>query len=94
MSLENQYYAKLGNSFWKILHKVGLTPTLFSPDQLRDLLSLKIGLTDISKAGKGMDKDIKKDQFDVIGFREKIEEFQPLVLCFNGKKAAKVFFNK
>jgi double-stranded uracil-DNA glycosylase len=52
------YYAHKQNKFWKILHGTGLTPTLLSPHQYRELLQHGIGLTDFVKTHSGMDHQI------------------------------------
>src|SRR5215475_6627174 len=58
------YYAGRGNRFWRTLHEMGLTPRLFEPREFRELLPLGIGLTDMSKLGCGMDRDVKTHEFD------------------------------
>ena len=50
------YYAHRQNKFWKILHETRLTPELLQPHQYRTLLQYRIGLTDLVKAGAGMDR--------------------------------------
>ncbi len=37
--------------------------------------------------------DQPSDDFDVLGFKEKILQFQPKMVCFNGKKAGAVYLN-
>ena len=91
-SAERQaYYANPTNSFWKTLHQVGLTPVQLAPDQYPQILDFDLGLTDISKVGVGMDGDLAKIQYGVEGIRTKIKAFQPGIVCFNGKMAAKAF---
>ena len=53
---ERAYYAHRQNKFWKILHETRLTPELLQPHQYRSLLQHGIGLTDLVKAGAGMDR--------------------------------------
>jgi TDG/mug DNA glycosylase family protein len=90
---QKAYYAKSTNSFWETLHHIGLTPTQLSPHQYEELLNYGLGLTDISKIGWGMDKELSNNQFDIDGFEKKIEQFQPIYVCFNGKKAGQIYFN-
>ena len=40
-----------------------------------------------------MDKDLKGENFDTKSFEEKILKYQPKAVCFNGKEAARVYFN-
>lgn len=86
------YYAGPGNQFYSILNIVGLTPIKLLPNQFPDLLNYKIGLTDIAKYAQGVDSRLKSTDFDVEGFKEKINKYQPKYCCFNGKEAAKEFY--
>lgn len=86
------YYAGKGNKFWRTLYEVGLTDRLFEPKDYQALLSYDIGLTDLAKYASGMDNNLSGSDFDVESLNSKMQMFQPALLCFNGKKAAKVFF--
>lgn len=85
------YYAGPGNKFWRMLQEMGLTPRQFRPTEYPQLLTLGIGLTDLVKEKSGSDAELRGDDFDVDGFRQKILRHAPKILCFNGKKAGKVF---
>jgi TDG/mug DNA glycosylase family protein len=89
-----QYYAKPGNRFWKTLYEVELTPILLSPSEYERLLSYGIGLTDLVKTKAGMDRTLNKADFEIEIFRENIKQFSPKVLCFNGKHAAEMYFQR
>jgi len=84
-------YAGPGNKFWPMLHETGLTARLFAPDDYRDLLGLKIGLTDINKTQSGADTDLSRDADDVDAVIAKIETYQPKLLAFTAKRPAQVF---
>jgi len=88
------YYAGPGNQFYNILNSIGFTPIKLKPNQFTDLLNYKIGLTDIAKFAQGVDTKLKSTDFDVVGFKEKIIKYQPKYVCFNGKKAAWVFYGQ
>ncbi len=81
------YYAHPGNRFWRTLHEAGITPRRYQPSELR-AVELGIGFTDLSKSGAGMDHQISRQSFDVIGFRTKIETYRPKTVAFTSKKAA------
>ncbi len=83
------YYAGLGNRFWPVLHEVGLTPRQLEPAEFHDVLRYGIGLTDLAKRHSGPDGELPKGAFDVDALRKKIEYYQPRVLAFNGKTAAR-----
>jgi TDG/mug DNA glycosylase family protein len=86
------YYAGRGNQFWPTLHAIGLTPRQLSPNDFPTLVQFGIGLTDIAKCRAGADATLCSADFDVPGFRGKIERFAPRSVAFNGKMAAAVFF--
>lgn len=87
------YYAGAGNLFYPTLASCGFTPRMLKPQEFPELLQHGIGLTDLVKHQFGMDKDLKEEHFDTQGFEEKILKYQPQFVCFNGKEAAKVYFN-
>lgn len=89
-----QYYVKPGNKFWRTLFEVGLTPVQLESAEYKRLLEYKIGLTDLVKGKSGMDKSLRQGDYDVDALLEKIKTYQPRYLCFNGKKAAKVFLSR
>lgn len=85
------YYAHPGNRFWRTLHEIGLTPKLYAPQEFPKLLDLKIGFTDMSKIGSGMDHEIAPEHFDVMRFETMMRRFRPRAIAFTSKKAASVF---
>src|SRR3990172_1104796 len=85
------YCAGTGNRFWDILAQTGLTPHRFTPEQYPSLLKFRIGLTDLVKGRSGQDVQLSVGDFDVSGFRAKIEKHAPKAVGFNGKKAAQLF---
>lgn len=86
------YYAGAGNKFYPTLVGSGLTPMLLKPFEYPELLKHNIGLTDLVKFHFGMDKDLKAEHYDTKSFEDKILKYQPKIVCFNGKEAAKVYF--
>lgn len=72
------------------MHEVGLTPVLLTSDRDSDLPRFGIGLTDIAKLKAGTDDTLTEEDFDVAGFRVQIKAHAPRLVCFNGKKAAKI----
>lgn len=85
------YYAGRGNLFYHALAIAGFTPKMFQPYEYPQLLTCKIGLTDLAKFTHGLDKQLTDDDFDVNSFEQKILQFSPSFVCFNGKEAAKVY---
>jgi len=88
------YYAGPRNSFWSTLAQVGLTPRRLDPQEFRILPRYGIGLTDLAKGLHGSDRRVRTSDFDTRSFRLKIEKFNPKVVAFNGKRAARPFFGR
>ncbi len=82
------YYAGPGNKFYNILHKTGFTPHRLEPKDCYDINSFRIGLTDLVHNQAGNDREIAKENYDVIGFKEKINIYQPKFVGFTSKAAA------
>jgi len=87
------YYATHQNSFFYIIHKIGLTETKINPKEYTKLLSYEIGLSDLVKNKTGLDNELVENDFDTVSFNNKIKKYRPKVVCFNGKLAAAYFFN-
>jgi double-stranded uracil-DNA glycosylase len=86
------YYAGPGNKFWPMLHKTGLTPRRFTPQEYPEVLALGIGLTDVCKTAFGADNELARAAFDPAGFMRKMERYRPRAIAFDGKFAAKMAF--
>jgi TDG/mug DNA glycosylase family protein len=89
-----EYYAGRGNRFWRTLHEIRLTPRRFEPREYRDLLALGIGLTDMSKLGSGMDREVPRHTFDPERFAATIRAYRPRTIAFTSKKAASVWLGR
>lgn len=88
------YYAYPGNRFWQTLHEIGLTPSQLAPKDFEKLLDYRIGLTDLVKYAKGGDSELRSGDYDIQGFRAKIEQNQPLIVAFTSKQAGKTFLGR
>jgi TDG/mug DNA glycosylase family protein len=87
---EQAYYAKPGNSFWRTLHNVGLTPRQLAPKEFPQLLDYGIGLTDLAKQVSGMDSDLSKSDFDMAIFQQNMAKYQPKIIAFTSKNTASI----
>lgn len=84
-ALQQAYYAHGQNKFWKTLYEVGLTPSLFQPQDYEKLWELGIGLTDIAKFAYGMDHQLPRDALGpraVAALRARILKVKPHILAF------------
>jgi len=87
-------YAGPGNRFWDVLYAAGFTPRRLEPQEFRELLRYRIGLTGMAPEKIGNDDILGPGDFDPAGVRAKIEQFAPRVVAFVGKRAAQEFFGK
>jgi len=92
--MQTAYYAGCGNKFYCVLFNVGFTPVQLIPSNYPDLLNYDIGLTDLVKHKSGMDHSFNPEDYDVKAFKNKMLNWQPEYICFNGKEAAKVYFDR
>ena len=81
------YYANPGNRFWRTLRDIGMTPCTFAAVEFRELLPLKIGLTDVAKMAAGSDNALSKGDYDPDALSMKIRCYQPQILAFTSKAA-------
>lgn len=88
------YYAKPGNQFWPALHRVGITPRLFPPQEYAKLLPLGIGLTDLCKTVSGNDDQLPRGAIDPQSVRDKIVRYKPQLVAFTSKHGASLFFGR
>ena len=86
---DHAYYAHPGNLFWRALHTAGLTPRLLAPHEFPLLPQFGIGLTDLAKHHCGNDTELPRDAFDIDALQRKIKCFQPRILAFTSKNAAR-----
>jgi TDG/mug DNA glycosylase family protein len=94
------YYADKRNRFWKILYATGLTPIKLLPSEFEQLPRYGIGLTNLVREEMHSDrvkrrKQIKRDEELKASFRSelknKISEYAPRIIAFNGKGNAELF---
>ena len=93
-ALAGAYYAHKQNKFWNILCETGLTPVLLQPQQYRELLRYRIGLTDFVKTHSGMDHEIplsKLAEDARARLRASMVKYRPKFLAFTSKNAGQQF---
>lgn len=82
------YYANPGNSFWPTLHAVGLTPERLAPQRYAELLSWRLGLTDLNKTEVGSDHELSAEAMDAAALHAKLARYRPAAVAFTSKNAA------
>ncbi len=92
--IENAYYAGRGNKFWQTLSDLKFTDVKLESYEFKQVKKYGIGLTDLIKNQSGSDTAVFSTEDDRRILTDKILKYKPKFLVFNGKKAAKSYFNK
>lgn len=81
------YYAGRDNEFWPILFKSGVVPEPFDCHDDKRVIEFGIGLTDLVKKPTKTQDLLTREDFAEgrIVLSQKLEEFSPRVVAFNGK---------
>ena len=81
------YYANPTNAFWSTLHVTGMTPRRLNPKDFRELLDLKIGLTDLVKCSSGSDRCLRPQDMLRERLLRSIVRYRPQIVAFTSKAA-------
>jgi double-stranded uracil-DNA glycosylase len=81
------YYAGRTNQFWAILHESGVVPEPFDYHDDKRVIEFGIGLTDLVKRPTKTIEELTREDFAEgrIVLSQKLEEFAPRVVAFNGR---------
>jgi mismatch-specific thymine-DNA glycosylase len=87
------YYAGRNNLFWPTLFESGVVPEPFDYPDDRRIIEFGIGLTDLVKRPTKGIEELKREDFAEgrIVLSQKLEEFCPRVVAFNGKTTYEQF---
>ncbi|MGB7433942.1 MAG: mismatch-specific DNA-glycosylase [Candidatus Acidiferrum sp.] len=87
------YYAGRNNQFWPTLFESGVVPEPFDYPDDRRIIEFGIGLTDLVKRPTRGAEELKREDFAEgrIVLSQKLEEFGPRVVAFNGKMTYEQF---
>src|ERR1700726_3668042 len=87
------YYAGRDNEFWPILFESGVVPEPFDYRDDKRVIEFGIGLTDLVKRPSKTAAEITREDFAEgrIVLSQKLEEFAPRVVAFNGKITYELF---
>lgn len=80
------HFARPGNRFWKALHRSGLTPRLFRPDQEKELLALGIGITNLVRRATASADELENEELQsgAAALRRKVTRYRPAAIAFLG----------
>jgi len=81
------YYAGRGNQFWPLLYDSGVLPEMLESKDDKRIIEFGMGLTDLVKRPTRGIEEINREEFAEgrILLAQKLEEFTPKVIAFNGK---------
>ncbi len=84
-----RYFANPRNRFWAALNRSGLVSRPVSPEDDHTLLEDGVGFTDVVKRPSKQASGLKAQDFRQWApvLKEKLERFQPLIVCFHGVMA-------
>jgi TDG/mug DNA glycosylase family protein len=87
------YYAGRGNQFWPLLHDAGILPELLEYKDDKRVIEFGVGLTDLVKRATRGIEEIDRHEFAEgrIVLSQKLAEFTPRVVAFNGKVVYEMF---
>ena len=80
------YFATPANRFWPAINRSGLLAEPLSPSTDHQALRHGIGLTDVVKRPSSSASKLRAADFRRWApvFKEKLEQYQPLIVCFHG----------
>ena len=87
------YYAGRGNEFWPMLYESGVLPELLEHRDDKRMIEFGIGLTDLVKRPTRGTEELRREEFAEgrILLGQKLEQYAPQVIAFNGKTAYERF---
>jgi TDG/mug DNA glycosylase family protein len=87
------YYAGRNNQFWPTLFESGVVPEPFDYPDDRRIIEFGIGLTDLVKRPTKTPEELKREDYAEgrIVLSQKLEEYSPRVVAFNGKSTYEQF---
>jgi double-stranded uracil-DNA glycosylase len=87
------YYAGRVNQFWTVLYKGGVVPEPFDYHDDKRVIEFGIGLTDLVKRPTKTPAELTREDFAEgrIVLSQRLGEFVPYVIAFNGKLAYEQF---
>ncbi|MDQ1660744.1 MAG: double-stranded uracil-DNA glycosylase, partial [Blastococcus sp.] len=90
------HFARPGNRFWPALHLAGLTPRRLSPDEDRELLEYRIGVTNIvaRPTGAAAELSVAELRDGAAALDELVSGYRPRVLAVLGVTAWRTAFDR
>jgi TDG/mug DNA glycosylase family protein len=91
---KGQHFARPGNRFWPALHASGFTPRRMAPAEQREVLALRLGITNIAGRATARADELTSEELVEGGrrLRAKVEAYEPAWLAVLGVTAYRVAF--
>src|SRR5712692_3917254 len=88
------HFARPGNRFWPALHQSGFTDRLLSPFEERELLQLRLGVTNVVARATAAASELSHDDFVKGGrvLRSKVRRHHPRIVAVLGVGAYRAAF--
>ncbi len=88
------HFARPGNRFWPALHASGFTDRLLSPFEERELLQLRLGVTNVVARATAAASELSHDDFVKGGrvLRSKVRRYHPRIVAVLGVGAYRAAF--
>jgi double-stranded uracil-DNA glycosylase len=91
-----RHFAGPGNRFWKALHGAGFTPRVLEPSDTDELLSLGLGITNLSPWVTARAAELTKDELrnGAVLLERKVARLRPRFVAFLGVQAYRTAFDR
>lgn len=88
------HFARPGNRFWPVLHLSGFTPRLLAPAEQQELLSYRLGITNVVARATARADELSAEEFREGGriLTAKVERLRPQWLAVVGITAYRTAF--
>ena len=90
------HFARPGNRFWPALHLAGLTPRRLSPDEDRELLGHRLGVTNVVDRPTRTAAELTAEELrsGARALADLVAEYRPRVLAVLGITAWRIAFDR
>ncbi|MEU3409228.1 G/U mismatch-specific DNA glycosylase [Streptomyces sp. NPDC006670] len=90
------HFARPGNRFWPVLHLSGFTPRLLAPSEQEELLTYRLGITNVVARATARADELSAEEFREGGrlLTAKVERLRPQWLAVVGITAYRTAFQE
>ncbi len=90
------HFGRPGNRFWTVLHASGFTPRLLTPYEERELLALRLGVTNVVNTATRVAEELTTEDLrsGAAALERKVRRFRPRALAILGLGAYRTAFGR